>query len=78
MGAFGLHYGDMGSLHVLHTSQIYFEKWVPLGVPTWVPDRVPICTRRGIRGPEGARKEKNIMKWNRANMGALHPKGDNF
>ena len=34
----------------------------PIGVPTWVPDRVP------IRGPEGARKENNITKWNRANM----------
>ena len=29
-------------------------------MPTWVPDRVP------IRGPVGARKEKNITKWNRA------------
>ena len=37
-----------------------FESGCPAGVPTWVPDRVP------IRGPEGARKEKKITKWNRA------------
>ena len=33
---------------------------MPDRVPTWVPDRVP------IRGPEGARKRKEITKWNRA------------
>ena len=37
--------------------------------------RVPICTKC-IRGPEGARKEKEITKWNRSKyvqVGALCP-----
>ena len=52
----------------------FLKSGCPIGVPTWVPDRVP------IRGPEGARKRKNFTKWNRAKYVHLHaympaPKG---
>ena len=62
VGVFGLGPKGRGldSLHLLVPNGAAGEKNIfilksgcPIGVPTWVPDRVP------IRGPEGARKKEH-------------------